>query len=165
MAITHLVAINISHFLIINEFMYTYTWKKYLPVIRLLLKRSAAADQTIALNRIDFEKGNRVRKPVVSFSLDMVNGRLTVLNPPVAAKDMLEILMQDDIARSLIRQNHYAISLGSDLKLTIKNLTPVVDEKDVPLTEDVNEAQEIKEEEAPVQDTKPGSKNKKQTVS
>ena len=115
--------------------MYTYTWKKYLPVIRLLLKRSAIADQTLSLNRIDFEKGNKVRKPVVSFAFEMVNGRLTPLNPPVAAKDLVEILKQDDIAGRLIRENHYGISLNSDLQLGLKNFTPAA-------TEEINQPEE-----------------------
>ena len=115
--------------------MYTYTWKKYLPVIRLLLKRSAVADQTLSLNRIDFEKGNKVRKPVVSFAFEMFKGRLTPMNPPVAAKDLVEILKQDDVAGKLIRENHYGISLSSDLQLGLKNLTPAV-------TEEVNQAEE-----------------------
>jgi hypothetical protein len=109
--------------------MYTYTWKKYLPVIRLLLKRSAIADQTLSLNRIDFEKGNKVRKPVVSFNFEMEKGRLTPMNPPVAAKDLVEILKQDDIAGRLIRENHYGISLNSDLQLGLKNLSPAVTEE------------------------------------
>jgi hypothetical protein len=101
--------------------MYTYTWKKYLPVIRLLLKRSATADQQMSLNRIDFEKGNKTRKPVVSFSFEIIDGKLQMLNLPVAAKDLLEILMQDDTARTLIRQNHYFISLDTNLHLSVRN--------------------------------------------
>jgi hypothetical protein len=101
--------------------MYTYTWKKYLPVIRLLLKRAATADQQMSLNRIDFEKGNKTRKPVVSFSFEIIEGKLQMLNLPVAGKDLLEILMQDDTARTLIRQNHYFISLDTNLHLTVKS--------------------------------------------
>lgn len=101
--------------------MYTYTWKKYLPVIRLLLKRSASADQQMSLNRIDFEKGNKTRKPVVSFSFEIIEGKLQTMNLPVAAKDLMEILMQDDTARTLIRQGHYFIGLDSNLQFTVKS--------------------------------------------
>ena len=104
--------------------MYTYTWKKYLPVIRLLLKRSADAEQLLSLNRTDFERTTKLRKPSCSFSMELVKGRLKLLNPPVPAKDLLEILLQDKTTETLLRQNHYAISLNSDFQLTIKNLTP-----------------------------------------
>jgi hypothetical protein len=104
--------------------MYTYTWKKYLPVIRLLLKRSADAEQVLNLNRTDFERTTKLRKPSCSFSMDLVKGKLRLLNPPVPAKDLLEILLQDKAAETLLRKEHYTISLNSDFQLTIKNLTP-----------------------------------------
>ncbi|MDZ4810647.1 MAG: hypothetical protein SGI96_20610 [Bacteroidota bacterium] len=106
--------------------MYTYTWKKYLPVIRLLLKRSADADQTVSLNRTDFEKTTKLRKPTCSFSVEIVKGRLnTFNNQSVPAKDLVEILQEDEITRTLLRQYQYAISLSSDFLLSIKNITPV----------------------------------------
>ena len=106
--------------------MYTYTWKKYLPVIRLLLKRSATAEQTVSLNRTDFEKTTKLRKPACSFSVEIVKGRLTTINnQSVPAKDLIEILQEDEIAKTLMRQFQYAISLNSDFILSIKNITPV----------------------------------------
>jgi hypothetical protein len=102
--------------------MYTYTWKKYLPVIRLLLKRSATTEQTMSLNRIDFEKINRTRKPVVTFSFEIADGKLRQLNLPVVAKDLIEILMQDDVAKNLLRQNHYLMGLDTNLQLSVKNM-------------------------------------------
>ena len=104
--------------------MYTYTWKKYLPVIRILLKRPAGTDQTVSLNRTDFEKTTKLRKPACSFSVEVGRGRMVGVNPPVAAKDLLSILQEDSIANQLIRQYQYSISLNSDFILTIKNITP-----------------------------------------
>ena len=110
----------------LTQFMYTYTWKKYLPVIRLLLKRSAGAEQTVSLNRTDFEKTTKLRKPTCSFAVEIVKGRLTTINnQSVPAKDLIEILQEDEITRTLIRQHQYAISLNSDFLLSIKNITPV----------------------------------------
>ncbi|MDZ4794441.1 MAG: hypothetical protein SGI83_09210 [Bacteroidota bacterium] len=105
--------------------MYTYTWKKYLPVIRLLLKRSATADQSVSLNRTDFEKTTKLRKPACSFAVEIVKGRLnTINNQSVPAKDLVEILQEDEITKNLIRQYQYAISLNSDFLLSIRNITP-----------------------------------------
>lgn len=104
--------------------MYTYTWKKYLPVIRLLLKRAALTEQSLDLNRTDFEKTTKLRKPICSFNIELIKGRFATLNSPAAAKDLLEILMQDSIAAALLRENHYGISLNSDFRLSIKNLAP-----------------------------------------
>jgi len=107
--------------------MYTYTWKKYLPVIRILLKRSVNESQQLSLNRTDFEKTNKIRKPVCSFSIEVIGGRLHAANQSAPAKNLLEVLMQDEVTRSLLRQNNYSISLNSDFQLSIKNNTPPVE--------------------------------------
>ena len=108
--------------------MYTYTWKKYLPVIRILLKRSAGAEQTVNLNRTDFEKTTKLRKPACTFSVEVVKGRLSPLDISVPARDLVGILLEDDVTRTLLRQHHYTIGLSSDFLLSIKNTTPVVQE-------------------------------------
>ena len=38
--------------------MYTHIWKKYLPIIRILLKKSITESQVLDLNRIDFERAS-----------------------------------------------------------------------------------------------------------
>ncbi|HEX7904811.1 MAG TPA: hypothetical protein VF487_13125 [Chitinophagaceae bacterium] len=111
--------------------MYIYTWKKYLPVIRLLLKKSAIADQVATLNHTDFEKSSRARKPACSFTIELVNGRFKMVSQSTSAKNLLEVLMEDEAAKALLRKNHYAISLNSDFQLNIKNLTPPIEEEAV----------------------------------
>lgn len=107
--------------------MYTHVWSKYLPVIRILLKKSATAEQKMGLNRTDFEKGNRARKPSCSFNVELVKGRFSMISQSAPAKELVEVLMDDEIAKGLLRQNHYKISLNSDLQLTIINTTPAVE--------------------------------------
>ncbi len=108
--------------------MYTHIWNKYLPVIRILLKKSAAAEQKMGLNRTDFEKGNRTRKPACSFNIELIKGRFVTLSQSVPAKDLVTLLLTDEVAKSLLRQNNYNISLNSDLLLCITNITPVEEE-------------------------------------
>ena len=103
---------------------YTQVWNKYLPVIRILLKRSATEEQSLGLNRIDFEKGSRTRKPACSFNIELVNGRLSTIIQSVPAKELITAMLDDDVTKSLLRQNTYAISLNSDFQLKIKNNTP-----------------------------------------
>jgi hypothetical protein len=104
--------------------MYTYTWKKYLPVIRLLLKKAADTNQEIKIDRMDFEKGTRSRKTLGSFNIEVARGRLLTISPPVAARDLYDVLVDDDIARKLIHLNSYEILFGSDFTLRIKNQNP-----------------------------------------
>jgi hypothetical protein len=56
---------------------YTYIWNKYFPVIRVLMKRSADTEQTLELNRIDFERSGKGRKAVYKFNIEFTNGKLT----------------------------------------------------------------------------------------
>jgi len=120
--------------------MYTSTWKKYLPVIKLLLKKSATAEQSFKLNRTDFEKNNRNRKPACSFNIGLTKGKFNVLTQSAPAKDLVEVLMQDEGAKTLLRANQYTISLDSDLVLKIKDTTPVLE--NAPGAEEKNEEAE-----------------------
>ena len=104
--------------------MYTQIWNKYLPVIRILLKRSATAEQKLGLNRTDFEKGNRTRKPACSFNIQLVKGRFGTISQSAPAKDLVAALLEDEVTKSLLRQNNYTISLNSDFQLSITNSTP-----------------------------------------
>jgi hypothetical protein len=102
--------------------MYTYTWKKYLPVIRLHLKKAVTDEQKISLNRTDFEKTTRLRKPACTFSVELKKGKFSGVNQSVPARDLLDILMEDEGARTLLQQGHYAVHFNSDFQLTIKSV-------------------------------------------
>jgi hypothetical protein len=108
--------------------MYTYTWKKYLPVIRLHLKKAVTDEQKISLNRTDFEKTTRLRKPACSFSVELKKGKFSGVNQSVPARDLLDILMEDEGARTLLQQGHYAVNFNSDFQLTIKSVVPIPEE-------------------------------------
>jgi len=105
--------------------MYTNIWKKYLPVIRLLLKKALTEEQLLVMDRFDFEKVNKARKPLCAFSLEMNKGKLSPFSPPAAGKDLAEVLLGDSVTNALVRQNHYAISLSNNFKLQIRNAGPV----------------------------------------
>lgn len=104
--------------------MYTHIWHKYLPVIKILLKKSAVAEQKLGLNRTDFEKGSRSGKPSCSFSIIMDKGRLSTHNPPASARELVNLLQEDATTKILLKQNHYKISLNTDLQLRISNISP-----------------------------------------
>jgi len=108
--------------------MYTHVWSKYLPVIRILLKKSATAVQKLGLNRTDFEKGSRGRKGSCSFHIEMEKGRVTTVSPAAPAKELVALLLEDETTRVLLRQNNYKINLRSDLELSITNTTPATTE-------------------------------------
>ena len=104
--------------------MYAQIWTKYLPVIRILLKKSATEEQRLGLNRTDFEKGNRNRKPTCSFNVRISNGRFNTVSQSAPAKELIAVLLEDEVAKKLLRENNYHFVLNADLQLRIVNETP-----------------------------------------
>ena len=105
--------------------MYTQIWKKYLPVIRILLKRSMAADQTLSLDAADFERAGAgaTRKPGSKFDLQFTNGRAAYVIPSSAlAKELSAVLLEDEAVKNLFTQNDYKITLAAKYTLGINCL-------------------------------------------
>jgi hypothetical protein len=109
--------------------MYKHVWNKYLPVIRILMKRSVSGPQKLALNRTDFEKVSRGRKAYPTFHVEMEKGKLTTISPSVPAKELVASLVDDEPSMALLRQYNYKFTLKADLELVITNLTPSAKEQ------------------------------------
>jgi len=105
--------------------MYTHIWSKYLPIIKILLKRSATNEQTLTLNRIDFERAGSGRKAGYKFNIDVSKGKITnVISGSQLASDLASVLQQDGILKSLLSDNDYQLVLNTKFQLLIKNVTP-----------------------------------------
>ncbi len=102
--------------------MYTHIWNKYLPIIRILLKKSAAADQTLALNKIDFERAGSGRKAGYKFMIQFTHGRVgNVISGSPLATDLAAVLLQDDVVKRLFNDFDYEVSLNTKFQVSIKN--------------------------------------------
>ncbi len=101
--------------------MYTAIWNKYLPIIRILLKRSLANDQTLDLNRIDFERAGIGRKAGYKFTIEFRKGRVSniISNLPLAG-ELATILQADDVIKNILLSNDYDFSLNTKFQLGIK---------------------------------------------
>ena len=106
--------------------MYTHIWLKYLPIIKILMKRSAAGDQTLDLNRIDFERAGTGRKAGYKFTIEFTNGRVAnvISNSPLAP-DLATVLLQDEPAKAILSTYNFHISLNTRFQLSIKNVSPL----------------------------------------
>ena len=104
--------------------MYTHAWNKYLPVIRILLKRSVREEQSLPLSVPDFDKTGSQKKVGFTFTLAFKNGRidnLAGLSP--VAKELHSVLLEDTAIRGLLGKGEYHFSLNSKLLLGIKQVT------------------------------------------
>lgn len=105
--------------------MYTHIWNKYLPIIKILLKRSAGGDQTLDLNRIDFERAGSGRKAGYKFNIDFSKGKVTnVISGSQLASDLAVVLQQDGILKNLLSEHDYQLVLSTKFQLSIKNVSP-----------------------------------------
>ncbi|MDB5203061.1 MAG: hypothetical protein JWQ27_2470 [Ferruginibacter sp.] len=137
--------------------MFSQAWKKYLPVIIILLKRSATGDQTLKLSGSDFERAAGGRKMKYSFNhLTFVNGRLNSLTKQLPfAKELAYLLQNDPVASQLLKDKEFEFSMGNDFNLMIKNLSDtvvpeeqaatVVESEEEPVTADGTEEETTEE--------------------
>lgn len=105
--------------------MFVQVWKKYLPVITLLLKKSVSSPQVLQMSAFDFTKAAGGRKLKYNFDIELVNGRLNPEEKQSSlAKDLAIFLQEDQVVKALLKKQHIRFSLSSGFELTITNNTP-----------------------------------------
>ena len=104
-----------------NSLMSETVWLKYLPVIRIVLKKSVAADQQLALNAQDFERAGYRRKQGYKFMVELKDGRLdnVLVDAPIASS-FASTLLSDKVISELTNGNKFYISMDAKYKLTLK---------------------------------------------
>lgn len=101
----------------------TNVWIKYLPILRIVLKKSLAADQQLALNAPDFEKAGYRRKSGYKFLVELKDGRLNnVLTDAPVASSLASTLLDDAVVKELTKVNEFHISMNAKYQLTIKRI-------------------------------------------
>lgn len=109
--------------------MYTQIWSKYLPIIKILLKRTPNGDQVLDLNRIDFERAGIGRKAGYKFSIEFTKGRVANIISGVAlATDLAQVMLDDANIKPLLQANNYIVSLNTKFQLTMKFVAPQTEE-------------------------------------
>ena len=104
--------------------MYTQVWTKYLPIIRILLKRSATGDQNLDMNRIDFERAGSGRKAGYKFVIEFRKGRVSnLISSSPLASNLASVLLLDPVVKDLFMKNDFDISLNTRFQLHIKNFS------------------------------------------
>ena len=105
--------------------MYTYIWNKYLPVIRILLKKSAGGDQLLSLNRDDFERAGTGRKAGYKFTIEYKEGKVSnVISGSDLASHLAIAMLEDAATKAVLQSGHFQVILNTKFQLTIKNITP-----------------------------------------
>ena len=109
--------------------MYNHIWKKYVPFINIHLKKSAAGEQVLTLNRVDFERAGTGRKAGYKFTIQLTNGRVSnVISGSPLAMNLAAVLLEDENTKKILQDKVYEISLNTKFQLTTKNVTPPAEE-------------------------------------
>lgn len=103
--------------------MYTNVWSKYLPIIRIVMKRSLVAEQVLALNAPDFERAGMKRKSGYKFSFALKDGKLknVIIDVPLASS-LATVLLEDKAVSELIQSKEFFLSLSPKYELTIRHV-------------------------------------------
>jgi hypothetical protein len=104
-----------------EERKYLTTWKRYIPVIRLHLKRSLNEEQQFKLNITDFESAGDRGKSGYTFNIALENGKVTNnISGSAVARDLYEALKADEAIKAMLQNKSIKISVGKSFMLTIK---------------------------------------------
>ena len=104
-----------------EERQYLTTWKRYLPVIRLHIKKSFNEEQAFKLNITDFESAGGGAKSGYTFNIQMENGKvINNISGSAVARDLYEALRGDDAIKAMLQDKAVKISVGKSFMLTIK---------------------------------------------
>ena len=103
--------------------MYTNVWSKYLPIIRIVMKRSFTAEQILSLNAPDFERAGMKRKSGYKFAFVLKEGKLknVIIDLPLASS-LASVLLEDKAVKELIQKNEFYIALSPKYELTIRHI-------------------------------------------
>ena len=105
--------------------MYAQIWTKYLPIIRILLKRTRQESQTLDLNRIDFERMGSGRKAGYKFTIEFTKGRVSnLISSSALASDLALVMLEDKATNEFLEAGEYTVSLNTKFQLLLKNVTP-----------------------------------------
>jgi hypothetical protein len=100
--------------------MYVHVWNKYLPIIKILMKKTPAETQTLDLNRIDFERAGSGRKAGYKFTIEFRQGRVSnVISGSALASDLAAVLLSDPGSKAILANNDIAITLNTKFQLSL----------------------------------------------
>ncbi len=122
--------------------MFTQTWKKYLPIIIILLKRSGGEPQTMQTNFSDFERAAGGRKIKFNFSnMQLNNGRQNYGEKlPLVATDLIQVLQESVSVTGLLKNQNFLFAMDSNMALTITNKTELAE---ITIEETIEETEAI----------------------
>ena len=100
-------------------------WMKYLPAIRILLKKSVNEDQQISLGKMELATLDNRKNANFSFNLAITKGKVeNTIGVAAIGKDLFNVLSNDSIIKSFMDDKNIMIQMTRASLLTLKS-TPI----------------------------------------
>ena len=105
-----------------SEGKFLVLWTKYLPVIRILLKRSIAEEQQVALDKMELNSVDNRKNANYSFDLEILKGKVqNNIGGKGIGKDLFKVLSNDSIVNEFMNDKIIIIQMGKNFQLTLKS--------------------------------------------
>jgi hypothetical protein len=97
-------------------------WAKYLPVIRILLKKSVNGEQQVSLGKMELKSVDNRKNANYSFNLEISKGKVeNRIGSAAIGKDLFTILTNDSMVNDFMRDKTISIRMGNASLMTIKS--------------------------------------------
>jgi hypothetical protein len=100
---------------------YTQLWKKYLPIIRILLKKTEDSDQKLQIYKHEFVSTGAKNKLGYIFGLELVNGKaINKTNATAPAFDLLTLMNDNEAIALWLKDKSVKISVNKACELNLQ---------------------------------------------
>ena len=111
-----------------NEGKYSQLWMKYAAVIHVLLKKTDTENQKFQLYKHEFEFIGSKQNSNVTFTLDVVNGRVVnLLKTADIARDLWRVLDDNTETKNWLKERSIKISIGKSFELQFEKIEPAIE--------------------------------------
>ena len=96
-------------------------WTKYLPAIRILLKKAVHEEQQFTLNKIELQSVDNRKNVNFSFNLEISNGKVeSGIGVSPMGKDLFNVLNGDLLVRKFMLDKEIMIQMTRSSLLTFR---------------------------------------------
>ncbi len=104
-----------------NEGSFLALWTKYLPVIRILLKRSINEEQQVSLGKMELQSVDNRKNANYSFNLAISKGKVeNNIGTTAISKDLFYVLSKDSVVSSFMNDKVIRFQMTRAAQLTLK---------------------------------------------
>lgn len=105
-----------------NEGRFLALWTKYLPVIRILLKKSINEEQQVSLGKLELQLVDNRKNANYSFNLEILKGKVEngIGGNPIG-KDLFYVLSKDSMVSNFMNDKNIMIQMTRTAQLTFKS--------------------------------------------